>query len=69
MSVTVTVRLDDETAEWLEAVAAETGLSKGRIVKEARATSRRRPKRKYMRLAGLISGPEDLSKRRGFSKT
>jgi hypothetical protein len=69
MSQTVTVRLSEELAAWLEDAAAKTGVSQGKIVRDeverARA-SNRRPS--FMRLAGTVRGPRDLSTRRGFSR-
>ncbi len=68
MSHTITVRLTKELAVWLEHVAAETGVSQGKIVRDqlekAKATSSRRS---FMRLAGVVRGSRDLSTRRGFS--
>jgi hypothetical protein len=70
MSHTITVRLTKELAAWLEDVAARTGVSQGKIVRDqlekAKAGSRRQS---FMRLAGAIRGPRDLSSRRGFSRS
>jgi len=69
MSHTITVRLNKELAEWLEQSASKAGISQGKIVREqlekAKAGS---PERRFMRLAGAVSGPRDLSTRKGFSK-
>jgi hypothetical protein len=69
MGQTITVRLTKELAEWLEQTAAGTGRSQGEIVREqlqkARAGAGRRA---YMRLAGSVRGPRDLSARKGFSR-
>jgi hypothetical protein len=69
MSHTVTVRLNKELAAWLEAVAAETGLSQGQIIRDQldRARSSRSGK-SFLRLAGSLRGPRDLSSRKGFSR-
>jgi predicted transcriptional regulator len=68
MGHTVTIRLPEELAEWLEETAARTGVSQGRIVREqlerARASA---ASRGFMRLAGRVRGPKDLSRRKGFS--
>jgi predicted transcriptional regulator len=70
MSHTITVRLDKDLAAWLEDVAAKTGVSQGKIVRDqlekARASS---PRRSFMRLAGSVHGPRDLSSRKGFSRS
>jgi hypothetical protein len=69
MSHTITVRLGRELAEWLEESARRAGVPQGRIVREqlekARAASRRRT---FLRLAGTVRGPRDLSSRKGFSR-
>ena len=68
MGHTLTVRLPHDQAEWLERVAKESGVSQGQIVRDqleqARAGGRARP---FMRWAGAVRGPKDLSTRKGFS--
>jgi len=68
MSHSITVRLTRELADWLEATARRTGVPQGRIVREqlerARAASHGQG---FMRLAGAMRGPRDLSARKGFS--
>jgi predicted transcriptional regulator len=70
MSQTITVRLTKELAAWLEQVAARTGLSQGRIIRDqlerAKADSSGQA---FMRLAGSVRGPRDLSSRKGFSRS
>jgi len=74
MSNTITVRLPEDLAKWLDHAARQTGLPKGRIVREelervrnsaTRSDSANRP---FLRLAGAIAGPRDLSMRKGFSR-
>jgi len=69
MSHTITIRLNKELAEWLAETSARTGLPQGKVVRDqlekAKASAGNRP---YMRWAGCVSGPKDLSKRKGFSK-
>ena len=68
MGHTLTVRLSDELADWLEETAQRSGVSQGKIVRDelerAKASTARRG---FMRLAGAVSGPRDLSKRKGFA--
>ena len=70
MSHTITVRLSKELATWLERVAAKTGVSQGKLVRDqlekARASNSRGS---FMRLAGAVRGPKDLSTRKGFSRS
>ena len=69
MSQTITVRLGKELSSWLEETSSRTGLSQGQIVREqlekAKTTKTDKP---FMRWAGVINGPKNLSSRKGFSK-
>jgi len=69
MRNTITVRLPDDVAEWLETTARKTGLPKGRIVREQLDKARSAEKRPFLRLAGAVAGAAGLSKRKGFSRT
>lgn len=70
MGQTLTIRLPKDLAEWLERTAAGTGQSQGQIVRQqlerARAAGSGRP---FLRLAGAVKGPKDLSTRKGFSRS
>lgn len=69
MSDTITVRLTEELAEWLKSTARKTGVPVGRLVREELERARRQTGDKpFMRYAGVISGPPDLSSRKGYSK-
>ena len=69
MSHTITVRLNKDLAEWLAQTAAKTGVPQGQVVREqlekAKAAGGHQP---FMRWAGCIKGPKDLSMRKGFAK-
>jgi hypothetical protein len=70
MSHTITVRLTEEQAAWLEATAAQSGVSQGKLVRDqlekAMASGEAQG---FLRLAGAASGSEDLSRRKGFSRS
>jgi hypothetical protein len=69
MSHTITVRLNKELAAWLEQTAARTGVPQGRIVREQLEKARAGGgSRGFMRLAGAVRGPRDLSARKGFAR-
>ena len=68
MSNTITVRLPEDLAEWLDAASRKAGVPRGRIVRDQLELARRREKQPFLRLAGSIEGPRDLSSRKGFSK-
>jgi predicted transcriptional regulator len=68
MSHTITVRLDAELARWLEETAERTGVAQGKIIRDQLELARAQSKtRSFMRLAGAVKGPRDLSMRKGFS--
>jgi SOS-response transcriptional repressor LexA len=68
MSQAITVRLTKELSDWLEETAAKTGVSQGKLVRDqlerAKAAA---SSQAFMRLAGALKGPRDLSERKGFS--
>ncbi len=69
MSHTITIRVSEELAAWLEDTASKTGVSRGKIVREqlerARTTAANQG---FMHLAGCVKGPKGLSSRKGFSR-
>ena len=70
MGQTITIRLTKDLSEWLEKTATRTGMSQGQLIREqlekARAAN---ANRSFMRLAGSVRGPRNLSHRKGFSKS
>jgi hypothetical protein len=68
MSNTITVRLSQDLAQWLDQTAQKTGVPKGRIVRQELERARYRRESGFMRWAGAIDGPADLSQRKGFSR-
>jgi predicted transcriptional regulator len=68
MSKTVTIRLSDDLASWLDQASKQSGIPKGRIVREQLEKARNSGKSpSFMRLAGTVKGARDLSARKGFS--
>jgi hypothetical protein len=69
MRNTLTVRLPKDLAAWLDETSARTGISQGQLVRrqleKGRAADTGKP---FMRLAGSVAGPRDLSRRKGFSR-
>lgn len=68
MGQTLTIRLTDELREWLEQTSQKTGVPVGRLVREELEKARERGGQRFLRKAGAIDGPRDLSSRKGFSK-
>jgi predicted transcriptional regulator len=64
----MTVRLPDDIADWLSATARKTGLAQGCLIRQELEKAMSAEKRSFMRLAGAVDGPADLSKRKGFSR-
>jgi predicted transcriptional regulator len=68
MSNTLTVRLPEDLAEWLAQTAHKTGVPRGRIIRQELEKARSSEERPFLRLAGVVAGPRDLSARKGFSR-
>lgn len=69
MSHTITIRLTKDLAKWLEETAARAGISQGQLIREQIEKAKAgNAGRAFMRLAGTVRGPKDLSRRKGFSK-
>jgi hypothetical protein len=68
MSNTITVRLPEDLAGWLDSASRKAGVPRGRIIRDQLELARRREKQAFLRLAGSVEGPRDLSTRKGFSR-
>ena len=68
MGNAITVRLPEDLAEWLELAARKSGVPKGRIVREELERARSSAERPFLRWAGAVARPTDLSMRKGFSR-
>ncbi len=69
MGNTITIRLPEELADWLRTTSRKTGLPVGRLVREQLERAKREfGDKPFMRHCGSISGPADLSSRKGFSR-
>jgi predicted transcriptional regulator len=68
MCNTLTVRLPADLAEWLDQTARKAGVSRGRVVRAELERARKSARQPFLRLAGALEGPADLSTRKGFSR-
>jgi hypothetical protein len=68
MSHTLTIRLTQELVDWLRETSRRTGVPVGRLVREQLETAKATGSGKFLRRAGEINGPPDLSSRKGFSR-
>lgn len=69
MGQTLTIRLTDELLAWLKETSARTGIPMGKLVREqiekAKSTG---GKQRFLRHVGTLSGPPDLSSRKGYQR-
>lgn len=69
MEDTITVRITSDLAAWLKTTARKTGVPVGRLVRDQLERAKRETGDKlFLRHAGSISGPGDLSSRKGYSR-
>ena len=69
MSNTLTVRLPEELLQRVREKSRRTGLPLGRVVRESLETTLDEEKEPtWMKYAGTIKGPKDLSTRKGYSR-
>jgi predicted DNA-binding protein len=68
MSRTLSIRLTADQAAWLKATSRKTGIAQGKLVREQIDRARTSVEPAFMRLAGSMTGPPDLSMRKGFSR-
>ena len=69
MGQTITFRPTKELALWIAQAANRSGMSQGQFIREHLSRARRgdNKSKKFMRLAGTVRGPADLSSRKGFA--
>jgi Ribbon-helix-helix domain len=69
MSHTLTIRLTEELISWLKETSQRTGVPVGRLIRQQLESAKaEKGNRGFLRFAGAVSGPADLSSRKGFSK-
>jgi len=64
----LSVRLPEDLARWLSETARKTSWPQGQIVRDELERARKGSEKPFMRLAGIIFGPPDLSQQKGYSK-
>lgn len=67
MRNTLTIRLPEELAAWLTETAQRSGISRGALVRKELERLSKKSGKPFLRLAGSVEGPRDLSLRKGFS--
>jgi len=69
MEDTITIRVTSDLSAWLKSTARKTGIPVSRLIREQLERAKRETGEKpFLRYAGIMSGPPDLSSRRGYSK-
>jgi len=70
MGHTISVRLSEDLAAWLKAAAARSSVSQGKLIRNLLENARASGEAQgFLRLAGAVDGPEDLSRCKGFSRS
>jgi predicted transcriptional regulator len=67
MGNTLSIRLPEDLAKWLDETARKTGVPKGKLIRQQLEKMRSAEGKPFMRLAGTIAGPPNLSTRKGYS--
>jgi hypothetical protein len=68
MSQTISIRLNKELSVWLAGEARRAGVSQGRIVRDQLEKARNSAgSQAFMRHAGTVKGPKNLSERKGYA--
>jgi len=69
VSNTITFRVPDDLAEWLAKSARRSGVPVSQIIRQQLEKAREGTRDQlFLRHAGAISGPPDLSSRKGFAR-
>jgi predicted transcriptional regulator len=68
MGNTLSLRLPEDLAKWLDETARKSGIAKGKLIRQELEKMRSAQEQPFMRLAGKLSGPTNLSSRKGFSR-
>jgi hypothetical protein len=69
VSHTLTIRLTEELVAWLRETSRRTGIPVGRFIRQQLESIKEGSgERRFLRHAGKIDGPADLSSRKGFSR-
>ena len=69
MSNTLTIRLPEDMVAWLKESSRRTGVPVGRLIRQQLELAKaKQGKQNFMRHAGTMSGPRDLSSRKGYSR-
>jgi len=70
MNRTITIRLTEALATWLEQASKRSGVPRSRIIREQLDKVRKRGgEQSFMRLAGTVRGARDRSVRKGFARS
>ncbi len=68
MGNTLSLRLPEDLAKWLDETSRKTGIPKGKLIRQQLEKARAADSKPFMSLAGMIAGPANLSERKGFSR-
>ncbi|MBV8050322.1 MAG: ribbon-helix-helix domain-containing protein [Acidobacteriaceae bacterium] len=71
MGHTLTIRLTDDLLDWLKEKSRRTGIPVGRLIRQhlEEAKSNGGERRFLHRIGAIHGGPDDVSSRKGFSRS
>jgi hypothetical protein len=68
MSQSITIQLPQSVAKWLAKTAKKTGVAAEELAARELERAKLHEEKPFMRLAGMLDGPADLSQREGFGR-
>ena len=69
MEDTITIRLTSDLSAWLKSTSRKTGVPVSKLVRDHLERAKQETVDKpFLRYAGIMSGPPDLSSRKGYAK-
>jgi hypothetical protein len=69
MEDTITIRITSDLSAWLKSTSRKTGVPVSKLVRDHLERAKQETGDKpFLRYAGIMSGPPDLSSRKGYAK-
>ena len=68
MTQSLTIKVTKPIARWLKRAAMENGVAAEEFAAHELARAKLYAEKPFMRMAGILNGPADLSSREGFAR-
>ena len=68
MTQSLTIKVTKPIARWLKKAAWENGVAAGEFAARELERAKLCAEKPFMRMAGILDGPADLSRREGFAR-